>query len=66
MEEENKENGGLTRRTFFKWVTGGIGSFLAVVIGYPLITSLVSNSKAIIKSTSRNLTTVGKTPYLRN
>ena len=62
MEEENKGNGGLTRRTFFKWITGGIGSFLAVIIGFPLITSIVSNSKAIIKSTFINLGSLGSIP----
>lgn len=62
MEEEEKGTGNLSRRTFFKWVSAGIGSFLAALIGYPLITYLVSNSKSIIKSTFINIGSLGSIP----
>lgn len=39
----------MTRRTFFKSATVGIGSVLTVMIGYPLIDSLVSSSKMLVK-----------------
>lgn len=38
----------MSRRTFFKSATVGIGSVLTVMLGYPLIDSLVSNSKALV------------------
>ncbi len=45
----------MTRRTFFKSATVGIGSVLTVMIGYPLIDSLVSSSKSFVKKTFSKL-----------
>jgi len=55
MGKKRKKNGSMTRRTFFKSATVGIGSFLTVLIGYPLIDSLVSGSKAFVKKTFSKL-----------
>jgi menaquinol-cytochrome c reductase iron-sulfur subunit len=55
MGKKSKKNGSMTRRTFFKSATVGIGSVLTVMIGYPLIDSLVSSSKALVKKTFSKL-----------
>lgn len=49
MNKKNKKNGSMTRRSFFKSATVGIGSFLTVMLGYSLIDSLVSGSKSLAK-----------------
>ena len=51
MAKEDRKDGDVTRRTFFKSVVIGIGSFLTVLIGFPMIDSLVSGSKSLIKKT---------------
>lgn len=58
MGKKSKKTGSMTRRTFFKSATAGIGSVLAVMIGYPLIDSLVSSSKALVKRTFSKLGSV--------
>ncbi len=55
MGKKDKKNGNVSRRTFFKSVTIGIGSFLTVIIGYPLIDSLVSGSKTLVKGAFNKL-----------
>jgi len=55
MGKKNKKNGSMSRRTFFKSATIGIGSVLTVMLGYPLIDSLVSNSKALVTRTFSKL-----------
>lgn len=48
MGKKIRKNGSMSRRGFFKFATVGIGSVLTVMLGYPLIDSIVSNSKAVI------------------
>ena len=55
MGKKSKKNGSMTRRTFFRSATVGIGSVLTVMIGYPLIDSLVSSSKSLAKKTFSKL-----------
>ena len=49
MAKKNTESNSITRRNFFKKSTIGLGSLLTVMIGYPLISSIVTQSKSIIK-----------------
>lgn len=58
MGEKNKAKGSLSRRMFFKSATAGIGSVFAVMLGYPLITSIVSKSKAVTAKVFSNLGSV--------
>jgi len=47
MSDKKIGNGAVTRRTFFKSASIWIGSVLTVVLGYPLIASIVSKSKDV-------------------
>ena len=49
MGKKNNKNDSISRRTFFKSVVAAIGSFLTLMIGYPLIDSVVSGSKSVAK-----------------
>jgi Rieske Fe-S protein len=49
MGKKNKKNGSISRRTFFRSVAVTIGSFLALMIGYPLVDSIVNGSKGLVK-----------------
>ena len=55
MDKMNLKNGLVSRRSFFKTASIGIGSVLAVMLGYPLITSIVSKSKALVANVFSNL-----------
>jgi menaquinol-cytochrome c reductase iron-sulfur subunit len=55
MSDKKIVNGAVSRRTFFKSVSIGIGSALAIVLGYPLIASIVSKSKAVAAKVFSNL-----------
>ena len=59
MGEKNKAWGSMSRRMFFKSVTAAIGSVLAVLLGYPLIASIVSKSKAVASEVFSKLGPVG-------
>ncbi len=55
MGKKNNKNGSISRRNFFRWTAAGIGSFLTIMIGYPLIESLASGSKAMVKKAFNKL-----------
>jgi Rieske Fe-S protein len=55
MSDKKRVNGAVSRRTFFKSASIGIGSALTIVLGYPLITSIVSKSKAFAAKVFSNL-----------
>lgn len=55
MGKKSKKSNGMTRRTFFKSASVGIGSVLTIMVGYPLVDSLISSSKALVKRTFSKL-----------
>ena len=55
MSDKKIVNGAVSRRTFFKSASIAIGSALAVALGYPLIASIVSKSKAVATKVFSNL-----------
>ena len=55
MSDKKIKNGAVSRRTFFKSASIGIGSVLTVLLGYPLITSIVSKSKTLAAKIFSNL-----------
>ena len=55
MGKRNTNNGRISRRTFFRSSAAAIGSFLTIMIGFPLIDSLISSSKAVMKRTFNKL-----------
>jgi len=58
MDKKNIKNGSVSRRSFFKSVSVGIGSVLTIFLGYPLITSIVSKPKSIAAKVFSNLGSV--------
>jgi len=58
MGEKKIKDETLSRRTFFKSASIGIDSVLTVVLGYPLIASIVSKSKALATKVFSNLGSV--------
>jgi menaquinol-cytochrome c reductase iron-sulfur subunit len=59
MGKKNNKNSSISRRNFFRSAAAGLGSFLTIMIGYPLIDSLVSNSKAVAKRAYNKLGPLG-------
>ena len=55
MGKKNIKNESFSRRSFFKLASIGIGSVLTVMLGYPLIVSLVSKSKTLVAKIFSNL-----------
>ena len=55
MGDNKIKNGTVSRRTFFKSASIGIGSLLTVILGYPLFKSLVAKSKALAAKVLSNL-----------
>ncbi len=49
MGKKTNKDKGISRRSFFRSVVAVIGSFLAIMIGYPLVKSIVSGSKSLAK-----------------
>ena len=55
MGKKTTKDSSIPRRTFFKSAVVAIGSFLTIMIGYPLIDSIVSASKGMVKRTFNKL-----------
>ena len=62
MEDSNQEGKDLSRRSFFKVATLGIGAAVSFLLGYPLIDSIVSKGKTFMNKTYSRLVSIKDIP----
>ncbi len=62
MENNGNNDKKLSRRSFFKAATVGIGTAITFLLGYPLINSIVSTGKTFVNKTYSRLVPVKNIP----